>query len=386
MKHLKRKRKSNYSAKETQALIREIHKRRHILFSKQQNTAIKELKRRAWEEVANCVNALGEGDLRTAVEVKRRYLDWRVLMKRKQVRAELSGLKDENDPSLSEDNVLCRADLPPDLGGFPKDQDCDWQNFSDMERANSPPAVQGDGGEEEDDEEEEEEEEEREEENEEDHFPLTLPDVDREGCVPDTFSRVDEFGLRTGAKAERDLEAELPPDGAGVAGLVLGMGGVGSLDLLVAVARQRLELERRRLQVETERLRVEKRRLLVEREKLRQAEVERERLQVERDRLRVEKERLVGQVGRGAPAPAEDCERERKAWQVAAPPAQTQPAASLASERLQLETERMQLEKETLTFFKLESGRLQIEKERFRVEKERMRLQKDGQQLALQGQ
>ncbi|XP_061105985.1 myb/SANT-like DNA-binding domain-containing protein 4 [Conger conger] len=384
MKHLKRKRKSNYSAKETQALIREIHKRRHILFSKQQNTAIKELKRRAWEEVANCVNALGEGDLRTAVEVKRRYLDWRVLMKRKQVRAELSSLKDENDPSLSEDNVLCRADLPPDLGGFPKDQDCDWQNFSDMERANSPPAVQGDGGEEEDDEEEEEEE--REEENEEDHFPLTLPDVDREGCMPDTFSRVDEFGLRTGAKAERDLEAQLTPDGVGVAGLVLGMGGVGSLDLLVAVARQRLELERRRLQVETERLRVEKRRLLVEREKLRQAEVERERLQVERDRLRVEKERLVCQAGRGAPVPAEDCERERKAWQVAAPPAQTQPAASLASERLQLETERMQLEKETLTFFKLESGRLQIEKERFRVEKERMRLQKDGQQLALQGQ
>ena len=69
MKHLKRKRKSNYSVRETQTLIREIHKRRDVLFSRQQNTAINELKRRAWEEVAGGVNALGEGELRTASEV-----------------------------------------------------------------------------------------------------------------------------------------------------------------------------------------------------------------------------------------------------------------------------------------------------------------------------
>lgn len=36
MKHLKRKRKSNYSVRETQTLIREIHKRRDVLFSRQQ--------------------------------------------------------------------------------------------------------------------------------------------------------------------------------------------------------------------------------------------------------------------------------------------------------------------------------------------------------------
>lgn len=35
----------------------------------EQNTAINELKRQAWEEVARGVNSLGEGELRTAAEV-----------------------------------------------------------------------------------------------------------------------------------------------------------------------------------------------------------------------------------------------------------------------------------------------------------------------------
>lgn len=35
----------------------------------EQNTAINELKRQAWEEVARAVNSLGEGELRTAAEV-----------------------------------------------------------------------------------------------------------------------------------------------------------------------------------------------------------------------------------------------------------------------------------------------------------------------------
>lgn len=136
MKHLKRKRKSNYSVKETQTLIREIHKRRDVLFSRQQNTAINELKRRAWDEVADCVNALGEGELRTAAEVKRRYLDWRALMKRKQIRAELaSGLKSEyKAPCLSPDNdaSLGAGDQSLDVSGFAKEAGCDWQDLSDL--------------------------------------------------------------------------------------------------------------------------------------------------------------------------------------------------------------------------------------------------------------
>ncbi|KAG9351433.1 hypothetical protein JZ751_022683 [Albula glossodonta] len=389
MKHLKRKRKSNYSVKETQVLIREIRKRRHILFSKQQNSAIKELKRRAWEEVANCVNALGEGELRTAAEVKRRYLDWRVLTKRKQVRAELSDLHENeyDSPSLSNENVINRGDPSTNLSSFPKDLDSDWQDLSSMGKAGSHPSsgvklvVEG--------------REEEEEKEEEDHFPSVLPDMDMEGCVPEMFSHINEFGMLNSTKgiANRDSMAELAVEGAGIAGMVLGMGSVEDMGLLIAVEKQRLELERRRLQVETERLQVEKQCLLVEREKLRQVEVERERLQVERDRLQVEKERLrllVFQAERPLPAPPADCEKERKVWPLTPQPQQQQqqqpqpqPAIDLEAQRLQLEKERLQLEKETLQFFKFEAGRLQIEKERFQVERERMQLQKDGQQLAL---
>lgn len=134
MKHLKRKRKSNYSVKETQTLIREIHKRREILFSRQQNMAINELKRRAWEEVADSVNALGEGELRTAAEVKRRYLDWRALMKRKQLQAELaSGLKQEFESSSPDNEAsLGGGDQSLDLSGFSKDSSCDWQDLTDL--------------------------------------------------------------------------------------------------------------------------------------------------------------------------------------------------------------------------------------------------------------
>lgn len=137
-KDLKRKRKSNYSVKETQTLIREIHKRRDVLFSRQQNTAINELKRRAWDEVADCVNALGEGELRTAAEVKRRYLDWRALMKRKQLRAELasSGMKNEyKAPCLSPDHdaaSLGAGEPSLDMSAFGRDGGCDWQDLPDL--------------------------------------------------------------------------------------------------------------------------------------------------------------------------------------------------------------------------------------------------------------
>ncbi|XP_036392737.1 myb/SANT-like DNA-binding domain-containing protein 4 [Megalops cyprinoides] len=382
MKHLKRKRKSNYSVKETQTLIREIHKRKDILFSRQQNTAINELKRRAWDEVADCVNALGEGELRTAAEVKRRYLDWRALMKRKQIRAELSGLKNEYDPSSPDNENSLSGDQSVDLSGFPKDSACDWQDLSDLgepsshtssgikmedEEANSY-RLEGEGGEGEGEGEEEDE----------DCFPSILPDMEREGRVPEVFAHIDEFGMLSSTKAagSRDLGLGMGVGvGVGVAGV--GVGGADSTGLLIALEKQRLDLEKHRLQVETERLQVEKERLLVEKDKLRQVDVEHERLQLEKERLQVERERLrllMFQAERPPPPSAMDCEKERKPWQ---------PAVDLEAEKLKLEKERLQLEKERLQFFKFESGRLQIEKERFQVEKERLQLQKDGQQMAL---
>ncbi|XP_051782853.1 myb/SANT-like DNA-binding domain-containing protein 4 [Erpetoichthys calabaricus] len=357
MKQLKRKRKSNYSVKETQTLIREIRKRKDILFSKQQNTAINELKRRAWDEVAECVNALGEGELRTAVEVKRRYLDWRALMKRKQMRADLSDIKNEFNPSSPDIENSLSGDQSMDLNGFPKDSSCDWQDLAEFGEPSSLPssgikveeephnyrlegATTGGSVEEEDE-----------------SFPSILPDIDREGRVPEVFAHIDEFGILSATKA---AAREATADGT---------------NILIALEKQRLDLEKHRLNVESERLQVEKERLQIEKEKLRRIDIEHERLQLEKERLQIERERLRLLMFQSE-RPALDCEHgqiERKPWQ----------PVDLETEKLKLEKERLQLEKERLQFFKFESGRLQIEKERLQVEKERLQLQKDGQQLAL---
>ncbi|KAM4627221.1 uncharacterized protein msantd4 [Polymixia lowei] len=386
------------------------------------NTAINELKRQAWEEVAGGVNALGEGELRTAAEVKRRYLDWRALMKRKQLRAELSlssssslALKGEYDPSSPEHeagSLGSGCDQLLDLSGFPRDSQCDWQELValgepsgqammaasgvKMEEDASEYRLDGDGdvadGDGEIDED--------------DCFPSLLSDMESrgEGRVPDVYSHIDEFGMLTPSKAptsttNRDLPLAGGPMGTGtpahgLAGLT-GHENAGT-GLLVAVEKQRLELEKQRLAVETERLAVEKERLIVEKERLRQTEVERERLQLERERLHVERERLrvllLSQSEhadsslslppqQGPPSSSTSSsssahdgqkqrERKSKEWL---------PAVDLETERLKLEKERLHLEKERLQFFKFESGRLQIERERLQVEKERMQLHKDQQ-------
>ncbi|RXM93711.1 Myb/SANT-like DNA-binding domain-containing protein 4 [Acipenser ruthenus] len=371
MKQLKRKRKSNYSVKETQTLIREIRKRKDVLFSKQQNTAINELKRRAWDEVADCVNALGEGELRTAVEVKRRYLDWRALMKRKQVRAELSQVKNEYNLSSPDIYNSVSSDQSVDLSGFSKDLSCEWQDLSEFGEPNSQPSssvkIEDDdpqnykleGGEEEEEGEGEGEEGEGDEEEDEDSFPTILPGIEREGRVPEVFAHIDEFGMLSATKAATRDAADAD-DGT---------------NILITLEKQRLDLEKHRLNVESERLQVEKERLQIEKEKLRRIDIEHERLQLEKERLQIERERLRLLMFQSE-RPALDCEHsqtERKPWQ----------PVDLEGEKLKLEKERLQLEKERLQFFKFESGRLQIEKERLQVEKERLQLHKDGQQLAL---
>ncbi|XP_064841355.1 myb/SANT-like DNA-binding domain-containing protein 4 [Oncorhynchus masou masou] len=399
MKHLKRKRKSNYSVRETQTLIREIHKRRDVLFSRQQNTAINELKRRAWEEVAGGVNSLGEGELRTSSEVKRRYLDWRSLMKRKQLHAELSlstGLKAEYDPSSPEHNVsLGSRDQSLDLSSFPKESQCDWQDLADlgepsghamstgikMEEEVNGYRLEGDSGdgevEEEDDD------------DDDDCFPSLLPDMgERDVRIPEVFSHIGEFGMISASKGTAtSINRDLSLGGMGFAGL--GLANHEGMGLLVGLEKQRVELEKQRLAVETERLVVERERLLLDKERLSQLEVERERLHLERERLHLEKERLrlllMNQSERASAPPQQG------------PPSSSTPTTSSSSavdgqnernenkpwlsmidlegERLSLEKERLQLEKERLLFFKFESGRLQIERERLEVE--RMQLHQD---------
>ncbi|XP_058490451.1 myb/SANT-like DNA-binding domain-containing protein 4 [Solea solea] len=413
VKHLKRKRKSNYSVRETQTLIREIHKRRDVLFSRQQNTAINELKRQAWEEVARGVNSLGEGELRTAAEVKRRYLDCRALMKRKHLQAEFSlssssssslALKTEYDPSSPEHEAASLGsgyDQLLDLSGFPKDCHCDWPELvalsgqammappdMKMEDNVSEYRLDGDVGD-------------GEGEVDEDDLPSLLSDIEShgEGHVSDVYPHNDVGTLSSSKTPTSTTNRDLPP-AAGLMGMPShALGGFSNSEImgtefLAAVEKQRLELEKQRLAVETERLGVEKERLAVEKERLRQTEVERERLQLERERLQVERERLrlllrsqsefvdssfnlLSQQGPpSSTMPSSSCthdgqcEREKKGerWMS---------VVNLETERMKLEKERLQLEKERLQFFKFESGRLKIERERLQVEKERMQLHKD---------
>ncbi|KAM8904876.1 uncharacterized protein msantd4 [Spinachia spinachia] len=411
VKHLKRKRKSNYSVRETQTLIREIHKRTDVLFSRQQNTAINELKRQAWEEVAQGVNSLGEGELRTAAEVKRRYLDWRALVKRKQLRAPPSfpssssssaPPKTEYDQSSSEHEAASLGsgcDQLLDLSCLSKDCHCDWPELASLGEPNgpatiAPPGVKmeedaseyrlhGDMGDEELDE---------------DDIPSLLSDIESHG---DVYPHND-LDMLSCSKAPTSTTNRGHPVAGGLMGTPAhAVGGQTNHDsagtgFLVAFERQRLELEKQRLVVETERLAVEKERLVVEKERLRQVEVERERLQLERERLQIERERLrlllLGQseqVNSSFYMPPQQCppssstsslstghdgqrerDKEGKGWM---------PIVDLETERIRLEKERLHLEKERLQFFKFEAGRLQIERERLQVEKERMQLHKDHQ-------
>uniref|UniRef100_A0A3B4T710 Myb/SANT-like DNA-binding domain-containing protein 4 n=1 Tax=Seriola dumerili TaxID=41447 RepID=A0A3B4T710_SERDU len=326
VKHLKRKRKSNYSVRETQTLIREIHKRRDVLFSRQQNTAVNELKRQAWEEVARGVNSLGEGELRTAAEVKRRYLDWRALMKRKQLQAEFSlsfsspsslAPKTEYDQSSPEHEAASLGsgcDQLLDLSGLPKDCHCDWPELAALGEPNG--------------------------EIDEDDIPSLLSDIESrgDGHVGDVYCHSDLGTLGSSKTPSSTTNRDLPL-AAGLMGMAPhALSGLNNHEnmgagFLVAVEKQRLELEKQRLAVETERLAVEKERLVVEKERLHQMEVERERLQLERERLQVERERL------------RLLEKEGKGWMS---------VVDLETERLKLEKERLQLEKERLQFFKFE--------------------------------
>ncbi|XP_068612767.1 myb/SANT-like DNA-binding domain-containing protein 4 [Brachionichthys hirsutus] len=416
VKHLKRKRKSNYSVRETQTLIKEIDKRRNVLFSRQQNTAINELKRQAWEEVAQGVNSLGEGELRTATEVKRRYLDWRALMKRKQLQTELSlcsssssvALKTEYDQSSSERepaSLGSDCDQLLNFSGLPNDCQCDWPGLGVLgepsgQATMAPPDVKmednasefrldsngevGSG------------------EMDEDDIPSLLSDIESHGEGHDEDAYYSNgLGILRPKSPNFTLTRDLPLSGSRMGTSVHAPGGVTDSENMgaecaAAFEKQRLEVEKQRLAVETERLAVEKELLMVEKEQLRHMEVERERLKLDRERLQVEKEKLrlllMNQselVDSSSCPPSQEGpsssslssvssthdgqmerENERKGWMS---------VLDLETERLKLERERLQLEKERLQLFTFEAGRLQIERERLQVEKERMQLHKEHQ-------
>ncbi|XP_038243747.1 myb/SANT-like DNA-binding domain-containing protein 4 [Dermochelys coriacea] len=342
MKQLKRKRKSNFSVQETQTLLKEIRKRKEVLFSKQLNTTINEMKRKAWEEIAECVNAVGEGEQRTGTEVKRRYLDWRALMKRKRLNAniKLVGTGFHLPSSDLDDSVNEEMD---EKMGFTNENSFEWLNITDFREASgSLTEIKV---------EEEEEDPQNFEfpiEEEEEILSSVLPDSKKESDLPD-FTHIEEFGNLSSAQARLAYEDS---------------------HLLINLEKQKLELEKQRLDIEAERLQVEKERLQIEKERLRHVGLEHERLQLEKERIQIEREKLRLEALR-----AEKPALENDITQVEKPILQP---LDLETEKLKLEKERLQLEKERLQFLKYESEKLQIEKERLQVEKERLRIQREG--------
>ncbi|XP_069615321.1 myb/SANT-like DNA-binding domain-containing protein 4 isoform X2 [Ranitomeya imitator] len=340
MKQLKRKRKSNFSVQETQTLLTEIKKRRDVIFSKQLNTTINEMKRKAWEEIAECVNALGEGEQRTGTEVKRRYLDWRSLIKRKSLNSDLKlGNSGMHLPLSDLDSIIDDSDDKP--SGLTNDSSLEWKNGTDVREANESMAdIKV---------EEEEEPQNFEFEMEEDEMLSTvLPDSREENDLPEEFPRIEEFGTLSSI-------ARIPYKDS---------------HLLINLEKQKLEMERQRLTIEAERLQVEKERLQIERERLRHLDMEHERLQLEKERLQIEREKLRLQVMHAEKANLENdfVPSEKTVLQ----------PLDIEAEKLKLEREHLQLEKERLQLLKFESEKLHIEKERLQVEKERLRIQRDG--------
>ncbi|NXG14811.1 MSD4 protein, partial [Grallaria varia] len=338
MKQLKRKRKSNFSVQETQTLLKEIRKRREVLFSKQLNTTINKMKRKAWEEIAECVNAVGEGEQRTGTEVKRRYVDWRALMKRKRLNANIKvvGAGFHLPSSNLDDSLNAHMD---EKMGFAIESSFEWQNITDFREAGGslteikveeedPPNFEFPI------------------EEEEEILSSVLPDSKKENDLPD-FPHIEEFGNLSSAQAR-----------------------LAYSHLLVNLEKQKLELEKQRLDIEAERLQVEKERLQIEKERLRHVDLERERLQIEKERLQIEWEKLrLETLQTEKPALENDLTQAEKPIM--------QPL-DLETENLKLEKERLQLERERLQFLKFESEKLQIEKERLQVEKERLRIQREG--------
>ncbi|XP_048199720.1 myb/SANT-like DNA-binding domain-containing protein 4 [Perognathus longimembris pacificus] len=342
MKQLKRKRKSNFSVQETQTLLKEITKRKEVIFSKQLNTTINVMKRMAWEEIAQCVNAVGEGEQRTGTEVKRRYLDWRALMKRKRMKANIK-LVGSGFPLPTSDLDDSLTEEIDEKIAFRNDANFDWQNVADFRDAGgSLTEVKV-------------EEEERdpqspefEIEEEEEMLSSVIPDSRREPELPD-FPHIDEFFTLNSTPSRSAYDEP---------------------HVLVNIEKQKLEVEKRRLDIEAERLQVEKERLQIEKERLRHLDLEHERLQLEKERLQIEREKLRLQiVSSEKPCLENELGQGEKS---------ILPPQDIETEKLKLERERLQLEKDRLQFLKFESEKLQIEKERLQVEKERLRIQKEG--------
>ncbi|XP_067841525.1 myb/SANT-like DNA-binding domain-containing protein 4 [Heptranchias perlo] len=352
MKQFKRKRKSNFTMKETETLLKEVEDRRDIIYTQQHDAITNELKWMAWKEIAEKVSAASGGEQRTAYEVKKKYTDLKCYLKKR-------------GECLDRMEAMMTDCSPTSLHGFNHnvvngETSCKFEDSLLVDEPNRPLCVVKV----EDDGDDEEEEEELEPQNteirnmEEEHSVLASPlPIIRALEEADNFSEAEGHSSSSDQPAVENCNSHA----------------------LFFIEKQRLELEKQRVALESERLQVEKERLQIEKEKLRYLDIENERLQLEKERLQLERERLhikreklklLTIQARKLP-PEKECNLLTEKTSLK--------PVDIEAEKLKLEKERLQLKKERLQFLNIESEKLQIEKERLQIERERLQLQKDCQ-------
>ncbi|XP_007902629.1 myb/SANT-like DNA-binding domain-containing protein 4 [Callorhinchus milii] len=344
MKQFKRKRKSNFTMKETETLLKEVEQRRDIIYTQHHDAITNELKWMAWKEISEKVSAASGGEQRTAYEVKKKYTDLKCYLKKR-------------GECLDRMEMMMTDYSPLSINGFSHsavdgETSCKFDNSLLVEEHNRPLYVVK--VEEDNDKEEEE--------------PQNIEDSNTER----EFS-VFAGQLITGVAEDPDNFSEVERESSNSEQATLQN---GDSHALLSIEKQRLELERRRLDIELERLQVEKERLQIEKERLHHLDIENERLQLEKERLQLEKERLhikreklkLLSKQTSKPRPEKECPLQNEM--------QNFTPVNIETEKLKLERERLQLEKERLQFLNIENEKLQIEKERLQIEREHLQLQK----------
>ncbi|XP_078258648.1 myb/SANT-like DNA-binding domain-containing protein 4 isoform X2 [Rhinoraja longicauda] len=353
MKQFKRKRKSNFTLKETEILLKEVKDKKEIVYTQQHDAVTNELKWMAWKEIAEKVSAASSGEQRTAYEVKKKYTDLKCYLKK---RGECLDRMEAIMTDCSPSSLHCF-----NHNVFNGGTSCHFEDsllVNDPSRSLCVIKVEGVAD---DVEEEEEEEEDQEPQN-----PEIRNMEEESGAIASSLSIIrgleetENFSEAEGHSSRSDLPTAWNC----------------SPDALFFIEKQRLELDKQRVALESERLEVERERLQIEREKLRYLDIANERLQLEKVRLQLEKERL--QVKREKlkllTMQASKLPREKERNSLAE--STSLKSMDIEAEKLKLEKERLQLKKERLQFLNIEAEKLQIDKERLQIEREHLQLQK----------
>ncbi|XP_051882088.1 myb/SANT-like DNA-binding domain-containing protein 4 [Pristis pectinata] len=347
MKQFKRKRKSNFTLKETEILLKEVKDKKDIIYTQQHDAVTNELKWMAWKEIAEKVSAASCSEQRTAYEVKKKYTDLKCyLKKRGECLDRMEAIMTECSPT----SLHCF-----NHNVFNGGTSCHFEDSLSVNEPNrSLCVIKVEGAD--DVEEEEQDPQNTEIRNMEDESGIIA------SSIP-TIQRLEE--TENLSEVEGHSSHSDQPTAWNC-----------NTDALFFIEKQRLELEKQRVALESERLQVEKERLQIEKEKLRYLDIANERLQLEKVRLQLEKERLhvKREKLKLLTMQANKLPLEKECNSLTENT--TLKPMDIEAEKLKLERERIQLKKERLQFLNIESEKLQIEKERLQIEREHLQLQK----------